>query len=129
MEKVSGGWYYYNDITEANNINASRKYEKWYLTPEDCHGDDEFEMTRNSPKYMIAAFKDAFNSFSYDNAKGGYFASAITLENAEYTNITVIFDKNKLEKVVYTRYGETYELTFSYDSTPITLPEATEVEK
>ncbi len=47
MLKINGGWYYYNDETESPDFYAERVYKKWFLTPEDCHGDDEFENTKN----------------------------------------------------------------------------------
>lgn len=126
MEKVDGGWYYYNDCTESIDIDAERVYKKWFQTPEDCHGDDEFENTKNSPKNMISMFADKFDSFSYNEDKGGYFASSI---DSTYNNVLVIFEGEKLQKITYSEDEYVYEFEFAFGEFNIFLPEATEVER
>ena len=47
MEKAEGGYYYYNDETEALDENAERVYTRRFVSLEDTHGEDEFESNKN----------------------------------------------------------------------------------
>ena len=126
MLKINGGWYYYNDETESPDFNAERDYKKWFLTPEDCHGDDEFENTKNSPRDMISVFADKFDTFSYSEDKGGYFAPSVY---NSYTNVLVIFEETNIQQITYTVDEYKYVIEFSYEEFAIFLPDATEVER
>ena len=126
MLKINGGWYYYNDETESPDFNAERDYKKWFLTPEDCHGDDEFENTKNSPRDMISVFADKFDAFLYSEDKGGYFAPSIY---NSYTDVLVIFDGTNIQQITYTVDEYKYVIEFSYEEFAIFLPDATEVKR
>lgn len=126
MVKINGGWYYYNDETESPDFNAERVYKKWFLTPEDCHGDDEFENTKNSPRDMISVFADKFDAFLYSEDKGGYFAPSVY---NSYTDVLVIFDGTNIQQITYTVDEYKYVIEFSYEEFAIFLPDATEVER
>ena len=123
MEKVDGGWYCYNDETQSGDIDAVREYTKQYQTPEDCHGDDEFESTKNAPKNSVSQFAECFEQFKYDDDKNAYVADSI---DSEYSNITISFNQGKIHKVCYTDKWYTYEIEFNYDEIEIVLPEVTE---
>lgn len=125
MVKVDGGWYFYNDETESPDFNADRVYYKWLKTPADCHGDDEFEQTKNSPRDMISVFANKFDAFSYSDDKGGYYASSI--EN--YTNVVIIFENNKIVQISYGDEEQKIVFEFAYDEFSIFLPDATEVDR
>ena len=126
MLKINDGWYYYNDETESPDFYAERVYKKWFLTPEDCHGDDEFENTKNSPRDMISVFADKFDAFSYNEDKGGYFAPSVY---NSFADVLVIFDRTNIQQITYTVDEYKYVIEFSYEEFAIFLPDATEVER
>lgn len=120
MEKAEGGYYYYNDETESGDINAARTYKKMFRSLEDTHGEDEFESNRTGPENMFKNFDECFSKFTYDSAKGCYFAEVI---DEGITNVSVYVVDGNLARLVYNS-GATaaYEIDITYEDTPIALP-------
>ena len=121
MERAEGGHWFYNDETEAETVEAERVYTKRFVSFEDTEGEDEFEDTVNGPKRMFLTFVDTFDSFTYDEERGAYFADELL--EADLTNITLVFEDGKITFIKYTTEGATYSIEVSFDNVSVTLPE------
>jgi hypothetical protein len=120
MEKVEGGHYYYNDKTESSDLNATREYEKKFVTLADTHGDDEFEDTKNGPLDLMEPFAELYDSFNYDEAKGCYTVEIV--EDGQTISAVAYLIDGKLVNLTYSIGQYTYNVEMSYDNVSITLP-------